>query len=76
MKILSFNETAVSLEDCPIGLFYSMNSVLCMKTEYRTYTGAIEAYIIDSGEFFWGDKPQTVQSQINSMVYPVTIIEE
>ena len=39
----------VPLRDCPIGLFVSKNSTLCVKTEYGN-----EAYIVSSGERFWG----------------------
>ncbi|WP_133254288.1 hypothetical protein [Phenylobacterium deserti] len=42
-----------------------------MKTEYRTAGGAIEAYIASSGEFFWGDQPQTVESQAQQVVTPL-----
>lgn len=62
----------VRLDACPVGLFWS-GGVLCVKTEYRTEKGAIEAYIVSSGEFFWGKKPQTVESQAASMVVPVDI---
>lgn len=38
----------VPLRDCPIGLFVK-DHTLCVKTEYGN-----EAYIISSGERFWG----------------------
>lgn len=38
----------VKLKDCPIGLFIKDNT-LCIKTEYGN-----EAYIVSSGEYFWG----------------------
>jgi hypothetical protein len=38
-----------TLEDCPIGLFLSMDAELCLKTEY-----GLESYIVSSGERFWG----------------------
>lgn len=38
----------VPLKNCPIGLFIKDNT-LCVKTEYGN-----EAYIISSGERFWG----------------------
>lgn len=38
----------VPLKDCPIGLFIKDNT-LCVKTEYGN-----EAYIVSSGEVFWG----------------------
>lgn len=38
----------VPLRDCPIGLFIK-DQTLCVKTEYGN-----QAYIISSGEVFWG----------------------
>lgn len=40
----------VKLKDCPIGLFITKHKTLCAKTEY----GDNEAYIVWSGERFWG----------------------
>lgn len=47
------DDVEMTLEDCPVGMFLS-GPELCLKTEYRTSQGAIEAYIVSSGEFFWG----------------------
>lgn len=38
-----------TLEECPIGLFLSMDEKLCLKTEY-----GLESYIVSTGERFWG----------------------
>lgn len=62
-----------SLNAAPIGLFLYRGE-LCLKTEYRTGSGAVEAYIVSSGEFFWGDEPQTVESQLAQIVTPVVLI--
>jgi len=62
-----------SLAECPIGLF-RFGDELCLKTEYRTERGAVEAYIVSSGEFFWGDRPQTVKSQLAQAVTPVSLV--
>ena len=43
------NKGLVKLKDCPIGLFIT-NNTLCVKTEY----GNDDAYIVWSGERFWG----------------------
>lgn len=44
-----------NLKDCPIGLFYLIledgTEQLCVKTEYSTINGGIEAYIVKSGEY-------------------------
>lgn len=62
--------TAVSLADCPVGLFWHGDE-LCFKTEYGNNEGKIDAYIVSSGEFYWGDAPQTIASQRAQMVRPV-----
>lgn len=60
----------VTLAACPIGLFMS-GDTLCLKTEYGNNEGRIDAYIVSSGEFFWGEAPQTVETQRKQMVTPV-----
>jgi len=53
-----------TLENLPIGLF-QMGNTLALKTEYRTEKGAIEAFIVSSGEFFWGGaKTQLEQTEL------------
>ena len=59
-----------TLANCPIGLFVCGDQ-LCLKTEYGNNEGRIDAYIVSSGEFFWGDKPQTIESQRKQLVTPV-----
>ena len=44
----------VTLEELPNGSLFKFNKTIALKTEYRTKGDAIEAYIIGSGEFFWG----------------------
>ena len=42
-----------NLADCPIGLFYlesEEEKIICMKTEYFTNHGGVEAFIVESGE--------------------------
>jgi hypothetical protein len=67
-------EKATPLSSCPIGLFLCGDE-LCLKTEYGNNEGRIDAYIVSSGEFFWGDAPQTVASQRAQMVRPVPLLE-
>ena len=62
----------VALTHCPIGLFIDAHGNLCLKTEYIGNEGRIDAYIVSSGEFFWGDAPQTIASQRKQLVLPVT----
>lgn len=61
---------AVPLSDCPIGLFWC-GETLALKTEYGNNEGRIDAYIVSSGEFFWGPAPQSIQNQRACMVIPV-----
>lgn len=53
-KYVKFNRISenISLGDAPSGLLLC-NGVLIAKTEYFS-NGAVEAYIIASGERFWG----------------------
>lgn len=60
----------VTLAECPIGLFMA-GGELCLKTEYGNNDGPIDAYIVSSGEFFWGAAPQTIASQRVQEVTPV-----
>jgi hypothetical protein len=61
-----------TLAECPIGLFVSADGELCLKTEYGDNEGRIDAYIVSSGEFFWGAAPQTIINQRTERVRPVT----
>lgn len=61
-----------SLAECPVGLFLFGNT-LGVKTEYATNEGRIDAYIVQSGEFFWGDLSQTIESQRACMVVPLRL---
>ena len=62
----------VALAACPVGLFVSAAGALCLKTEYGSNDGRIDAYIVSSGEFFWGNRPQTIANHRQQMVRPVT----
>lgn len=69
-------DAMVPLVECPIGLFFYEHEhgrVLCLKTEYGNNKGRIDAYIVASGEFFWGAAPQTIASQRAQMVRPVPL---
>lgn len=62
---------ATTLALCPIGLFKSEDGELCLKTEYGNNEGRIDAYIVSTGEFFWGAAPQTIANQRRQQVLPV-----
>lgn len=59
-----------TLAECPIGLFWH-DGELCVKTEYVSSEGRIDAYIVSSGEFFWGAAPQIIPNQRCQIVTPV-----
>lgn len=62
---------SIPLAECPIGLFLARDGELCLKTEYGNNEGRIDAYIVSSGEFFWGPAPQTIANQRAQLVEPV-----
>ena len=68
---MTAREELVTLAECPIGLFVSSDGELCLKSDYGSGQGRIDAYIVASGEFFWGLPPQTIASQRAQMVQPV-----
>jgi len=65
-----WTDELIDLADAPVGLFWC-GDTLAMKTEYGNNEGRIDAFIVSSGEFFWGDAPQTIASQRASMVLPI-----
>jgi hypothetical protein len=64
----------VSLADCPPGLF-RWNGELCFKSEYRTTrengTSVCDAYVVASGEYFWGGTSTDAQREALK-VQPIT----
>lgn len=65
------SDERVTLAECPIGLFINEHGGLCLKTEYGNNEGRIDAYIVSSGEFFWGRGPATIATQRAQLVTPV-----
>ena len=64
----------VKLIDAPVGLFLH-EGTLCLKTEYmhqsfKETTPRVEAYIVDSGETFWGGV-KTAEEVNSLMVTPL-----
>lgn len=57
------------LIDAPVGLFM-FEETLCLKTEYANPQGGVEAYIVSSGEVFWG-RAKTQEERNNLDVTPV-----
>ncbi|MFT9399774.1 hypothetical protein [Acetobacter sp.] len=58
----------LTLEDAPVGLLKTVDGVIILKTEYRSESGAIDAYLVESGEYFWGGQPQTAEKQKKELV--------
>ena len=57
----------VKLKDCPVGLFITDDKTLCVKTEY----GNDDAYIVWSGERFWGGA-KTIEEIGEALVLPIS----
>lgn len=68
-RVANATSAQVTLTECPVGLFYRGDN-LCLKSEYGNNEGRIDAYIVSSGEFFWGEAPQTIASQREQLVEP------
>jgi len=63
-----------TLDGLPCGSLFLSKDKTCLglKTEYRTEQGAILAYIVGSGEFFWGGT-SNIQEQLMIEVWEVKI---
>ena len=44
----------VKLGKLEAGKLFMYNGTIALKSEYLTQKGAVEAYIVGSGEMFWG----------------------
>jgi hypothetical protein len=74
---------AVPLCEARTGIFRTLDGAYGFKTEYtrpssvsrsKAGLGAIEAYCLESGETWWGDPPQTAESQRAQLVVPVDLL--
>lgn len=65
----------VTLDELPPGTLFAFgDDCIAIKSEYRCSNGLIEAFIIDSGEQFWGGA-KTAKEQNALMVQPLAIEE-
>lgn len=64
---------ACTLAECPPGLFL-FGDCLGFKSEYRSDTGKVEAFVVDSGEYFWGGA-KTSEEREALMVHPVELVD-
>jgi len=73
--VLKKTKCWVTLEDLLPGSLFLYKGTLGLKTEYRTSEGAIEAFIVGSGEMFWGGI-DTPEQQLRLRVRKVKLIIE
>lgn len=65
----------VTLDELLPGTIFAFgDDCIAVKSEYRCANGLIEAFIIDSGEQFWGGA-KTAKEQNVLMVQPLAIVE-
>ena len=65
----------VTLGELPPGTIFAFgDDCIAVKSEYRCNNGLIEAFIIESGELFWGGV-HTTEEQNALMVQPLEIEE-
>lgn len=65
----------VTLDELEPGTIFAFgDDCFAVKSEYRCSNGLIEAFIIDSGEQFWGGA-KTAKEQNSLMVQPLAIVE-
>lgn len=65
----------VTLDELPCGTLFAFgDDCIAVKSEYRCNNGLIEAFIIDSGEQFWGGV-HTAKEQNELMVQLLEIVD-
>ena len=63
----------VKLGELKAGKLFMYNGTIALKSEYRTEKGAVEAYIVGSGEMFWGGT-STPKEQVQLEVIELDIV--
>jgi hypothetical protein len=71
---LHYAAEEVPLADCPFGLFL-WHETLALKTQYRARDSSIVAYVVSSGECFYGDA-RLCDELAKLMVRPVISADE
>lgn len=64
---------AYPLAECPPGLFLC-GDCLGFKSEYRSEDGKSEAFVVESGEYFWGGATSKDAREL-IMVHPVQLVD-
>ena len=73
-RLIPFGEKC-TLDELPCGTLFAFgDDCIAVKSEYRCNNGLIEAFIIDSGEQFWGGA-HTAKEQNELMVQHLEIVE-
>ena len=64
----------MKLSELEPGELFRYKDCIALKTEYRTDAGAIESFIVQSGEMFWGgtSKPE---DQVNLEIESLELLE-
>ncbi|PJZ18335.1 hypothetical protein CEW46_29155 [Bacillus cereus] len=71
MKVVEVGKP-VQLSELHPGSLFKFGDTIGMKSEYSNYRGAVEAYIVGSGEMFWGGT-SNARDQVALMVQPLKI---
>ena len=73
-RLIPFGDK-VTLYDLPFGAMFAFgDDCIAVKSEYTVSNGLIEAFIIDSGEQFWGGA-KTAKEQNELMVQPLELVD-
>ena len=56
-------KSITTLGKLPVGSLFIFGTTLCLKTEYRSENSSIDAYIVGSGEKFWGGTDNPVDQK-------------
>jgi hypothetical protein len=60
---LKVKKKQIRLKDLEPGRMFLYGKTLGLKTEYKTPQGACEAFIVGSGEMFWGGSGTTKERE-------------
>lgn len=66
-------QVTCTLDDCPPGLFL-FGDCLGVKSEYRRQNGSVEAFVVATGEAFWGGT-KTPEDCNALRVIPVELVD-
>ena len=73
-RLIPFGDK-VTLYDLPFGAMFAFgDDCIAVKSEYTVSNGLIKAFIIDSGEQFWGGA-KTAKEQNELMVQPLELVD-